>query len=379
MKVAIVHDYLHVYGGAEGVVNAIWELYPKADIYSATCDREVLDKANAFKGANIIYPKWKKNIKGKFGNFIHNILIANLPIYFEGLDLRKYDLVISSSAHFAKGVITSPDQLHIAYIHTPPRFLYGYPGTIRKRDSFLWKIILSPLDMYLRFLDFSFAQRPDYIVCNSKEVERRINKYYRRNVDAIINPFPNVKASEEDLEDIRDDGYFLIVSRLENYKNIDLAINVCGKNNIPLKVVGKGTMFAELSGIASKYKSVEMFGFVSDKDKTNLYKHCHGFLCTVKSEDFGMTALEAMVFGKPVVALRDAGFLETVVDGVTGIFFDELTEESLLGSINKFNAVKFNHDAIKKHASGFSKDKFKKKFKSFVDEKLDYKRIIDKS
>jgi len=366
MKIAIVHDYLHVYGGAEALVEAIWEIYPDADIYTASCDKNVLKKANAFNGANIIYPKWKNSLKGKFGRFIHNILIANLPIYFESLDLREYDLIISSTAHFAKGVITSPDQVHISYIHTPPRFLYGYPGTTRKHDSKIWSIILNPLDAFLRIVDYNFSKRPDYIICNSKEVEKRINKFYKRKVHKIINPFPQVSVDKNILNNIKDEGYFLIVSRLENYKNIDLAINVCGKNNIKLKVAGTGTQFDELERLASKYNSVELLGFVSDKKKNELYKNCHGFLCTVKDEDFGMTALESMAYGKPVVALRAGGYLETVVDGITGVFFNELTEVSLLDGIEKFNKTKFDSKKIIAHANRFSKDNFKRSFRNFV-------------
>lgn len=367
MKVAIVHDYLNAYGGAEALVNAIEEIYNEADIYTANCDREMLNKAGAFKKANIIYPKWKDNLHGKLGRFIHNVLIANLPLYFESLDLRDYDLVISSTAHFAKGVITKPEQIHVSYIHTPPRFLYGYPGTIRKRDSAFWNLILSPLDSVLRFIDYSFSKRPDYILCNSKEVEKRINKFYKRKVDKVIYPFPQVTVDEKIIKNIKDEGYFLIVARLENYKNIDLAINVCGKNNIKLKVAGTGTQFEELKELASKYKSIEMLGFVSDEKKNELYKDSHGFLCTVKDEDFGMTALESMMYGKPVIALKDGGYLETVVDGMNGIFFNELTEDSLLKAINKFNKTKFDNKKIRDYANGFNKDRFKKEFKSFID------------
>ncbi len=371
LKVAIVHDYLHEYGGAEGVVNAIWEIFPQADIYTATYNKEVMDKAGAFQGAKIHYPEWRNNIPGSIKRFTHKVLIANLPIYFEHLDLSKYDLVISSTAHFAKGVKTRPNQLHISYIHTPPRFLYGLQGEIRKRDSFWWKIILNPLDAYLRHMDKNFAKRPDYLLCNSEVVRERIKKFYDRDA-VVINPFPAVNVSQKDFEEaknIRGD-YYLIVSRLAAYKNIDLAIKTCGENNIKLKIAGMGPAEDRLKDLTKKYSSVEMLGFISQDEKKNLYKNCKAVICAVKDEDFGMAPLEPMLFGKPVVALREGGYLETVNPEV-GVFFNKLTEESLLAGIKNLEEKTFDAHKIREHAMTFSKENFKKKFEEFVGEKLE--------
>ncbi len=376
LKVAIVHDYLHQYGGAETLLQAIWEIFPTADIYSATYDEDVMKKVGAFRGAKIHHPKWKKNIPGYFKNAVHKMLIANLPVYFENLDLGKYDLVISSTAHFAKGVITKPDQTHISYIHTPPRFLYGYQGETSKRDSKIWRMVLDPLDLFLRIIDYNFAQRPDYLLCNSEEVYKRIKKFYKRKA-TIINPFPNVIVTDESLERSRNTkgDYYLIVSRLAAYKNIDLAIKVCGRNNIPLKVAGTGPAERRLKDIAQKYPSVEMLGLISQEKKAELYINCKGVLCTVRDEDFGMVPLEPMMFGKPVIALRSSGYLETVVDGKTGVFFDDLNQESLLNAINLFEKTEFDFDKILKHAGRFSRERFKKEFKDFVKEKVDVKTV----
>lgn len=370
VKIAIVHDYLNQYGGAEALVQAIWEIYPSAIIYTAIYNPEVMDKVGAFKGAEINYPRWKGSIPAYMRNFIHKLLVANLPIYFEKLDLSEYDLVLSSTAHFAKGVLTKPEQLHISYIHTPPRFLYRYEGETRKRDSRLWSLILDPLDLFLRIIDFNFAQRPDYLICNSEEVRKRIKKFYRRNAN-VINPFPQVDVTEELLKEAVDSKgeYYLIVSRLTDYKNIDLAIKTCGENNIPLKIAGTGPAEARLKTLADKFKSVELLGLVSQSQKDKLYSKCKGVLCTVKDEDFGMSPLEPMMFGKPVIALRSSGYLETVVEDKTGVFFDELTEEALLNAINKFELVEFDPDRIRKHAEKFSKERFKKEYKEYVEEK----------
>lgn len=374
-KIAIVQDYLHVYGGAEGVVQAIWELFPNSDIYSATYDAEVMRKAGAFQGAKVHYPKWKDGIPNKIAKFMHKLLIANLPLYFYFLDLSDYDIIISSTAHFAKGVRTRKDQLHISYIHTPPRFLYGYPGQIRKRSKWYYKPIFWPIDTLLRFIDKKFAQFPDYLVCNSTEVKNRIKKFYGRDA-TIIPPFPAVKVTDSDFEKSKSgtNDYFLIVSRLQTYKNIDLAIKVCGTQNIKLKIAGTGDQKDELEKLARKYHSVELLGFVSDEEKHNLFINSKGFLATVTKEDFGMTPLESMMYGKPVVALRDAGYLDTVEEDKTGVFFDELTEESLLNAINRFEKMNWNYDYIRRYALGFSKDRFKKEFFEFVKDRYNTKR-----
>ncbi len=372
-KVAIVQDYLHVFGGAEGVVQAIWELFPNSEIYSATYDEKAMKKAGAFQGAKIHYPKWKDGIPHKIKKFMHKLMIANLPLYFYFLDLSNYDIIISSTAHFAKGVRTKPNQLHISYIHTPPRFLYGYPGQIRKRSKWYFKPIFWPIDSVLRIIDKQFAKHPDYLVCNSTEVKNRIKNFYNRDA-VVIPPFPNVTVTDEDFRKSKSgtNDYFLIVSRLQTYKNIDLAIKVCGSQNIKLKIAGTGDQKKELEVLAKNYDSVEILGFVSDEEKHNLFINSKGFLATVTKEDFGMTPLESMMYGKPVVALRDAGYLDTVEEGKTGVFFDELTEDSLLNAIKNFDKIKWDYDYIRKHAKTFSKDRFKKEFYEFVKSKYEF-------
>ena len=371
LKVVIIQDYLHVFGGAEGVANAIYELFPQADIYTATYDKMAMEKAGVFKGAKIFYPKWRKNIKGKFGFFIHKLLIANLPIYFYTLNLKKYDLVISSTAHFAKGIRTTKNQLHISYIHTPPRFLYGYEGEIRKRSFWYWKALLFPVDIFLKAVDKWFAKFPDYIVCNSKEVQMRIKRIYSRDA-VIINPFPNLKLSDSDFKQIKNKkgGYYLSIGRLQSYKNVDLIVKTCGKNNIPLKIAGMGNKEGYIKNLCKKYSSVEFLGFVSNEKKKKLLRDCEAFIGAVKDEDFGMAPLEAMLYGKPVIVLRQGGYLETVKERKTGIFFDTLNEKSLLDAITRFKSLKFDPDSIRKHALGFSKERFKKEFKDFVVDKV---------
>ena len=364
MKIAIVHDYLDVYGGAEVLANAIFEVFPESDVYTATYNKQLLDSLGIFKGAKIFFPNWGKFIPKK-------LLVLFLPFYFEHLDLSKYDLVISSTAHFAKGAQTNDKQVHISYIHTPPRFLYGYESALRIRQNWFMKLLLLPVDFYLRSRDQQFAKRPDYLLCNSEEVRKRIKRVYKRDAK-VIYPFPQIGAAPEKRAALfeYENPPYLIVSRLESYKNIDLAIRGCGKNNIPLKIAGDGSQRDLLESLSKKYKSVKILGSVSEEMKSILYQNCKAVICAAKNEDFGMSTLEPMVFGKPVVALRQGGYLETVIENKTGVFLDALTENSLLEGIKKIDEIKWDADEIRKHALSFSKEKFQKNIKKFVEERL---------
>lgn len=370
-KVAIVQDYLHVYGGAEAVVNAIWELFPQADIYSATYDAEVMKKAGVLQGARIFYPKWKNNIPGKFKKFAHKLLVANLPFYFENLDLSQYDLIISSSAHFAKGVKkTRENQIHVSYIHTPPRFLYGLPGEIRKRTNPVWKLILSPLDSYLRYKDKQFAQRPDYLLCNSETVKDRIKKYYNRDA-TVINPFPEITVSYADFEDsVKYGDYFLVISRLEAYKNVELIIKTFSELGLPLKVAGKGSEYENLLNLSKNYSNIEMLGYVSSEEKFDLLKKCKAFIIATEDEDFGMSALEPMMFGKPVIAYRSGGLKEIVKEKENGLFFDELVSKSLGDALGRVEKMQLDSISIRNYAQKFSKENFKNKFMNFLEDQI---------
>ncbi len=368
LKTAIVQDYLHVYGGAEGVVHAIWELFPDADIYSATYDAEVMCKAGILQGAKVFYPKWKNSIPGKFKKFVNRLLISNLPFYFQNLDLSEYDLIISSTAHFAKGVRKMrQDQIHISYIHTPPRFLYGLKGEIRKRSFWYWRILLYPLDAFLRYMDQQFAKRPDYLLCNSKVVQERIRRIYNRDA-TIINPFPALQISDEEYSSNknRKGEYYLSLGRLAEYKHVDLIIKTCGENNLPLKVAGTGPNAEDLKKLGQNYPSVKILGFVSDEQKKELYKNCIAGIYAVEDEDFGMAPLEPMLYGKPVIAFKSGGYLETIEEGKTGNFFDELTVENMFKAIEKSQTTNWNQDEIRAHALTYSKQNFQDKFAEFL-------------
>lgn len=361
MRVAIVHDYLNAYGGAESVVNAIHEIWPEAPIYTALYDPRAFAGTGAFKEAQVVCPAgYRTPIVNRF----YKYFTATFPLVFESFDLRDYDVVISSSANFAKGVLTNPEQLHIAYIHTVPRFLYGYPGETSKRDRWYWQLVLRPLDSYLRLWDFQAAQRPDYLLCNGANVKRRIAKFYRREAE-VIHPFYSVPANHQEIRAEVGD-YYLWVGRMSRYKHADKAILAANRLKVNLKVAGTGKDFNQFRSLAGP--TVEMLGFVAEERKVALMKGCKAFLATVEAEDFGMVPLEAMSFGKPVIALRSGGYRETVVEGKSGIFYDQPTVESLTKAMRRFETgkVRIDPDQCRQVAARFTKERFQRRLKRFV-------------
>jgi len=388
-KIAIIHDYLNAYGGQEAVTSAIWELWPNAPIYTALWDPAVFKKTRTLQGAKIVVPKWATS---KFVNRFYKYFTFLYPIVFERLDLSKFDIVISSSANFAKGVITKPTQLHISYIHTPPRFLYGYPTESSKRDNLLWKPILKIVDYFLLRWDQKAAQRPDFLLCNSKEVRDRIKRLYKRDAK-IIYPFINIQNAKGDkaapttqaelarrcgrgnLEDGENTGekeeYYLTVTRMSLYKHVDKAILACARLGRKLKVAGSGKEFERFKKIAESCGGdIEMLGFVSENQKADLYKNCRALIHPVEFEDFGMTPLEAMYLGKPAIVPNQGGFKDTVIDGYNGVFSKSSSVTDLSEAILRFEELekRVNWEKnCKETASRFTKERFKKEFKGFVE------------
>jgi len=365
MEVAIVHDYLNEYGGAEKVVMAIHELYPNAPIYTAVKNEKKLHGAGAFLNADIRAPK----INGIISP-IKKFFIFSYPIYFENLDLQEYDLVISSTSHFAKGVRVRPEALHISYIHTPPRFLWGYKTETSIRDKWWAKPILIFADVYLRMWDYAAAQRPDFLITNSKNTNERIKKFYKREAKDIYHFYDsNLKTSEVTKIKAKTGDYYFTISRKGKFKNLDLIAKTFNKLKKTIYIAGSGSSDKELKQYEGKY--IKLLGFISESEKVSYLKGCKAFVLATKDEDFGITPLEEMSFGKPVIDLNSVGFKETVTKD-TGILFENPTLKSLSRAVNKFEILypKFKVSDIKKHASKFSKANFKKEFKEFVDSKL---------
>ena len=293
-KVAIVHDYLVARGGAEKVVEAISEIFPQAPVYTG------IYKSHAFTPT--ITSK-QVITHGQPANFILNALPKHLtflmPALFENFDLHEYDIVISSSSSYAKGVLTKPGQLHISYMHTPPRFLYKYSVESTQRDKWYYKPAVSYVDNYLRIWDYLAAQRPDFIVTNSENVRERIRKFYRRDARVIYPPIDKVDPKQEQKDNLSN-PYYLAVGRLSQYKNFDLLINAFNLTGLSLVIVGNGKEFSRLKRLAKS--NVKIMQGITDNHKHTLWENSLGFIFPVVDEDFGIVVIESLLHGKPVLA-----------------------------------------------------------------------------
>lgn len=361
MKVAIVYDRVNKWGGAERVLLALNEIFPRADLFTSVFHPK---KANWAK----VFPKVQTSFlnKFKFTRDKHRILATLMPLAFESFDFSLYDLVISVSSEAAKSVITGPVTKHISYILTPTRYLWS--GTdIYFENKFLMKIS-RPIIKYLKRWDGIVSKRADTLVAISSEVQSRIKKYYNVSSPIVYPPvdfsllgFVNRKSSKTG-------KYYLLVSRLEKYKKVDLAIEAFGKFKRPLVIVGTGSEKPKLRRLASK--NIKLVGFVSEKRLANYYQNCKALIFP-QEEDFGITALEAQMFGKPVIAYKKGGALDTVIDGKTGFFFEEQTPESLVKIVKMFESTghkKINPKVCYLNAKRFSKAEFKKSFKKLLGE-----------
>ncbi len=372
MKVALTHDYLREYGGAERVLEVIHEMYPETPLYTAYYNPEALGpNAKKFEGWDI-RTSWFQHVP--FANKLLSPFRIFAPLMFESFDLSEYDLVISSSSavYFAKSVITKPETLHISYIHTPPRFLYGYTTSFNYKKHFITRIGGEIINHFLRIWDFEVSQRPDILVANSKNVQARIKKFYRRDSVVI---YPSVDLGE--FKSNKKGQYFLALNRLTRGKGTEVIIEACGKLGLPLKVAGSGPELVPLRQGYAGFKNVEFLGWVSDEERIKLLSGAKALIVASEDEDFGITSVEAQAAGVPVIAPRAGGYLETVIDpstssgrGATGLFYGGpglVTVEALVEALKKFNPKDFKAEDCRKNAEKFSVERFKKEFLELLD------------
>lgn len=357
MKVALVHDYLSQDGGAERVLKALHEIWPEAPIFVLFHDSNKINYLDQEKIRTSFLNKMP------FINQIFQWYLPLMPLATERHQLQGYDLVISSSSGFAKGVITSPNTLHIAYCHTPPRFLWGDGNNYLSdlKNNRLVKIFLPILTHRLRLWDHLSTQRVDSFIANSNTVKRRISKYYRRDSQVI---FPPVDTHRFQIS-TKPGQYYVTGGRLVPYKRIDLVIKVFNRLGWPLKIFGVGSEYPYLKKIARS--NIEFYGKISEDEKAKLLNEAIAFIHPQK-EDFGITPLEAMAAGKPVIAYSQGGATETIIPNETGVFFEKQTWESLLNALLNFNPHNFDSAKIRAHAQNFSTDRFKSEMKNFVTE-----------
>jgi glycosyltransferase involved in cell wall biosynthesis len=356
MRVALIHDHLTQYGGAERVLEAFQAIWPEAPTYTLRYDAATMGQAFGHKDIRTSFLERIPLIRRRF-----RWLLPLMPMATESYDLSDFDVVISNSSAFSKGVITSPHALHICYCHTPTRYLWSDSGSYVEelRAPGVVKAFLPWLLHKLRTWDQLAADRVDHFIANSETVQRRIQKYYRRDSQVIYPPvdIERFALSEEPK------NYFLTGGRLVAYKRFDIVVDAFTKLGKPLKIFGSGPELTDLKRRAGK--NIEFVGRVSDDERARLFAGALAFI-NPQEEDFGITPVESMASGRPVIAYRRGGALETVIDGVTGVLFDEQSWEELADTVLRFDSQKFNPQAIRTHAEQFSTRIFRKRMYDFI-------------
>lgn len=359
MKIALVHDHLAQDGGAEKVLKVLSEMFPDAPIYTLLYEKKNADKHYRHRR---IETSIIQKLPGGISHY--QWYMPFMPMAVEFFDFSGFDLVISDSSSFAKGVITSSHTLHICYCHTPTRYLWSdthqYIDEL-KYNKYFKKIISLALN-YIRIWDKLAADRVDRYIANSHFVAGRIKKYYRRE-SAVI--YPPVETGRFKIAETAGD-YFLIGGRLSPYKRVDIVIEAFKQTNKKLKIFGGGVDLEHLKDLARGHENIEFLGLVDDTAKAELYSRAIAFI-NPQEEDFGITAVEAQASGRPVIAYKRGGALETVVEGVTGTFFNEQTADSLAKAVAGFDASKFSPSEIKRRAEQFGTERFKREIRGFID------------
>lgn len=363
-KVAIVHDYLNQMGGAERVVGVLHRMYPDAPIFTTIVDRDKL--LPELRDADI-RTTWMQRIPGVLKRF--KLFFWLYPFAVSSMNLKGYDIVISSSSAYGKGAPVDEGAVHICYCHTPMRFAWDFNSYMEAvKVPALVRTAARTLVLPLRLWDKATSRKVTQIIANSTVVKGRIEEHYGK--DALI-IFPPVNVNRFQVEPESED-YFLIVSRLVSYKRIDLAVEACSYTGQRLVVIGDGPDRSRLEAIAGP--SVAFLGRLPDEEVEHYMKRCQAFLFP-GFEDFGITPLEANACGKPVIAYRKGGALDTVVPGLNGLFFDEQTIESLAEALRSFDSANFDPVLIRKHAEAFEETRFIRELENVVQDAA-RKRVV---
>lgn len=356
MNIALAHDHLNQIGGAEKVLAEFHKLYPAAPIYTLLHDQQAMGEFT--KGWNIhssFIQDWPGGVK------FFKWFLTLMPAAVENFDLRGYDVVISSASALIKGILVQPQALSICYCHTPTRYLWSdtHSYTSDLPQPKIVKKILPFILTRLRQWDYIAAQRVDYYVANSQFVANRIAKYYHRPAKVIYPPVDtDLWGAPQEPED-----YFLVVSRLRPYKRVDLVIKAFNKIGLPLKIIGDGEQIQELKKMAGQ--NVEFLGQLNEQAKAQYMSRCRA-LIHPQEEDFGLTVVETMAAGRPVIAYGSGGALETIEPGVSGVLFDEQSWEALADAVIRFRYQTFDPLVIQARAKKFSRDNFINQWQDFM-------------
>ncbi len=405
MKVALVHDYIKEYGGAERVLEALHELYPDAPVYTTVYLPQFLGPhKERFKDWKI-HTSWLQYIPMK-GKLISPLRILS-PFVFGNFDFSKYDVIIvSATGAYFPNSLEKGKAVQICYCHTPPRYLYGYATAREWKKNVIVKAFATIANHLLRMVDYDASKNVDYYIANSEEVASRISKFYRRDAAVMYPPVDTKILSNKDIKkkspnilisqypNIKD--YYLAGGRLARPKHIDIIVRACRELKVPLKVFGKGFAgygdelkdlaysssedlpaggdesrslnpdSSRRASLARTINNIQFLGEVSDEEKMDLMAGAKAFIFASEDEDFGIVPVEAMARGTPVIAYRSGGVKETVVDGKTGIFFEELKVNSLKEAIKRFEKTKLDPKDCINQAQKFSKERFMKEVKEFI-------------
>lgn len=357
MKVALVYDRVNKWGGAERVLLALHEIWPQAPLYTAVYNPKTASWAKEFQ----VIPSFLN--KFPLAKTSHEAYPWLTPIAFESFSFSQYDLVISVNSAEAKGIITKPKTLHLCYCLTPTRWLWsGYEDYFKNKT---FRFLSQPVITYLQRWDKIASQRPDYYIAISKNVKKRIEKYYNRQATIIYPPVDTESFKVAKLQNGKE-KYFLVVSRLVPYKKIDLAIKAFNRLELPLKIIGIGSEMRKLKNMAKD--NIDFLGNLTDSQLLDYYKNCQAVIFP-QEEDLGLVPLEAQSCCRPVIAFQGGGALETVVERKTGLFFAPQTEGTLIKAVKKFKAMEIKPEDCRQNALKFKKEIFIKKIKDFVEEK----------
>jgi glycosyltransferase involved in cell wall biosynthesis len=365
MKIALVHDYLNEYGGAERVLETLAGMYPTAPIYTAFAvpGSSALE---AFKNKTII-TSWFQKVP--FYKKLYSPLRFLIPWIWKSFDFSDFDLVITSASWYITKGMRRGNAKEVCYCHTPPRWLYGYETSINWKKWWIVRVYALITGHFLRMYDFEQAQKVDVFLANSVNVKNRIAKFYRRESIVIYPPVPHLPtAPSPKLGEGNRKEYFLMVTRIVGGKGIELAVEAAIKSGFKLVIAGEKAGYSSvLSTQGSVLKNVEFVGRVSEEEKYRLMANAKAFLALSKDEDLGITPIEAQSVGTPVIAFNGGGYRETVIHKKTGILFDEYNVDGLVGAVREFGAFRWNKNVIMKNAERFSEDRFIKEMNKVVE------------
>lgn len=359
MRVALVHDWYYVNGGAEKVIKAITEVFPDCEHFALFDIMSDNDKLKLLKTTKVQTTFVQKL---PFISKFHRNYLQLYPYAIEQLDLSSFDIVISSSSSVAKGVLTNSNQTHICYCHSPMRYAWDLYHNYLDESNFNWlaKIYVKYVLHNIRKWDIISANRVDYFIANSSYISKRIQKVYRRDAKVI---YPPVEIDYYALDEHSTRDYYFTASRMVSYKKIDLIVATFAKNGKKLIVAGSGP---ELSKIKASSKSNIIFiGHVTDDELKKYLQNAKAFVFAAE-EDFGITPVEAQACGTPVIAFGKGGSLETVIDKKTGVLFYEQSSESMQEAINIFETLRFDYSEIRQHSLKFSTKRFKEEIKQYI-------------